>query len=186
MRISAGLFRDTALTLRSFLSELGASKDRTHRSGKKGESRLPKNQLAGFLAALLAAAPVSVAAQAQQAGAGFDFRLAPGPRLVGTRADSSGSGQVHALLQGNVLTLQGTYQGLLGKPTEVHLAMGSLPGVRGPVIASLAAGDGTISGRVTLNARQLAAFRKGGLYVEIDSAEAPDGDLWGWVLPPSD
>jgi len=129
---------------------------------------------------------MSGAVQAQQAGAGFDFRLAPGPRLVGTRADSSGSGQVHALLQGNVLTLQGTYQGLLGKLTEVHLAMGSLPVVRGPVIASLVAGDGAISARVTLNARQLTAFRKGGLYVEIDSAEAPDGDLWGWVLPPSD
>ena len=26
----------------------------------------------------------------------------------------------------------------------------------------------------------------GGLYVEIDSAEAPDGDLWGWIMPPSD
>jgi hypothetical protein len=97
----------------------------------------------------------------------------------------SGSGQVHASLQGNVLTLQGSYQGLLGKPTDAHLAMGSLPGVRGPTVAPLAVADGTVKGRVTLNARQLAAYRKGGLYVEIDSAEAPDGDLWGWVLPPS-
>jgi hypothetical protein len=149
-------------------------------------SRLRKNRPAGFLVALTATALVSGAVQAQQAGAGFDFRLAPGPRLVGTRADSFGSGEVHAALDGSILTLQGTYQGLLGKQTGAHLAMGSLPGVRGPVVASLAAGDGTISGRITLNARQITAFRKGGLYVEIDSAEAPDGDLWGWVLPPSD
>jgi hypothetical protein len=131
------------------------------------------------------AACMSGSVEAQTAGDGFDFRLSPGPRLVGTRADMSGSGQVHASLQGNVLTLQGSYQGLLGKPTDAHLAMGSLPGVRGPTVAPLAVADGTVKGRVTLNARQLAAYRKGGLYVEIDSAEAPDGDLWGWVLPPS-
>jgi len=120
------------------------------------------------------------------ADASFDFRLSPGPRLVGTRAQSSGSGQVHASLDGRTLILRGTYQGLLGRPTDVHLAMGSLPGVRGPVVAPLIAADGTISGQVILSSRQLAAFRKGGLYVEIDSTEAPDGDLWGWVMPPSD
>lgn len=123
---------------------------------------------------------------AAMADTAFDFRLSPGPRLVGTRAESSGGGQVHAALAGNLLTLDGTYNGLLGKPTDVHLAMGSLPGVRGPVVAPLTAADGKLSGHATLNARQLAAFRKGGLYVEIDSTEAPDGDLWGWILPPSD
>jgi hypothetical protein len=154
---------------------------------KKGEavSRSRKIDPGGFAVAIIAAACLSGSVQAQTAGAEFDFRLMPGPRLVGTRADMSGSGQVHARLEGKVLTLQGTYQGLLGKPTDTHLAMGSLPGVRGPTIDSLSGSDGTIKGRVTLNARQLAAFRKGGLYVEIDSAEAPDGDLWGWVLPPS-
>jgi hypothetical protein len=120
------------------------------------------------------------------ADASFDFRLSPGPRLVGTRAQSSGSGQVHVSLEGRTLTLHGTYQGLLGKAADVHLAMGSMPGVRGSAIAPLAAADGAISGQVVLTSRQLAAFQKGGLYVEIDSAEAPDGDLWGWIMPPSD
>jgi hypothetical protein len=132
------------------------------------------------LLALLAAGSPALA------DASFDFRLSPGPRLVGTRAQTSGSGQVHASLEGRTLSLRGTYQGLLGKPTEVHLAMGSLPGVRGPIVAPLTAADGAISGQVVLNARQLSAFQKGGLYVEIDSAEAPDGDLWGWIMPPSD
>jgi hypothetical protein len=104
---------------------------------------------------------------------------------VGTRADSSGSGSVHAELVGDTLSLSGNYQGLLGQPTQVHLAMGSLPGVRGPVIATLEAHDGTLSGRVQLKSAQIKAFHKGGLYVEIDSAGAPDGDLWGWVMPPS-
>ncbi len=93
---------------------------------------------------------------------------------------------MHVSLEGRTLTLHGTYRGLLGKAADVHLAMGSMPGVRGSAIAPLAAADGAISGQVVLTSRQLAAFQKGGLYVEIDSAEAPDGDLWGWIMPSSD
>lgn len=129
---------------------------------------------------------LSLFSTAALADAAFDFRLSPGPRLVGTRAESSGSGQVHAALTGNVLTLDGSYHGLLGAPTAANIAMGPLPGVRGPVIAQAVANDGKITARVTLNASQLKAFHAGGLYVEIDSAEAPAGDLWGWIMPPSD
>ena len=64
-------------------------------------------------------------------------RLSPGPRLVGTRAESSGGGSVTATLAGSELTLQGSFSGLLGLPTGAHLFMGSLPGVRGPLIANL-------------------------------------------------
>jgi hypothetical protein len=64
--------------------------------------------------------------------------------------------------------------------------MGSLPGVRGPVIADLAVSpeiSGTLSGTVELDSSQIAALHKGCIYVEIDSAKAPGGDLWGWILP---
>jgi hypothetical protein len=60
------------------------------------------------------------------------------------------------------------------------------PGVRGPKIADLAissGASGTVSGKVKLDRKQLALFHKGGLYVEIDSAAAPEGDPWGWALP---
>ncbi len=113
------------------------------------------------------------------------FRLSPGPRLVGTRADSSGSGSVTATLQGSKLMLNGSFRGLLGVPTSAHLLMGSLPGVRGPLIADLTvspATTGTLSGTVQLNPQQLAALRKSSLYVEIDSDKAPEGDLWGWIM----
>ncbi len=73
----------------------------------------------------------------------FQFRLSPGPRLVGTRADSSGSGSVTARLEDNVLTLKGSFSGLLAVPTAAHLCMGSLPGVRGPVIADLTVSPAT-------------------------------------------
>ena len=130
-----------------------------------------------FLGALLGAAPPSST---------FPFRLSPGPRLVGTRADRSGGGSAIATLSGSELTLNGSFGGLLAVPTGAHLLMGSLPGVRGPVIADLTvspATSGTLSGTVRLNSAQLAAFHKGGLYVEIDSDKAPEGDLWGWILP---
>jgi hypothetical protein len=65
--------------------------------------------------------------------------------------------------------------------------MGSLPGVRGPVIADLTVSadiSGTLSGTVQLDSGQMVALHKGGLYVEIDSAKAPEGDLWGWLVTP--
>jgi hypothetical protein len=130
-----------------------------------------------LLSALLGAAPAANT---------FPFRLSPGPRLVGTRADRSGGGSVTATLAGNELTLRGSFNGLLAVPTGAHLLMGSLPGVRGPSIADLTvspATSGTLSGTVRLDPAQLAAFHKGGLYVEIDSDKAPEGDLWGWILP---
>lgn len=116
----------------------------------------------------------------------FHVRLAPGPRLVGTRADRSGGGSVTATLQSDTLTLQGSFSGLLAVPTGAHLRMGSLPGVRGPLIADLTISPettGKLSAIVQLNAQQLTALRKGGLYVEIDSEKAPEGDLWGWIMP---
>jgi hypothetical protein len=115
----------------------------------------------------------------------FHFRLSPGPRLVGTRADTSGSGSVTATLEGSKLSLKGSFGGLLGVPTSAHLSMGSLPGVRGPVISDLTASpatSGTLSGSVQLTPEQISALRKGGLYVEIDSDKAPEGDLWGWIM----
>jgi hypothetical protein len=116
----------------------------------------------------------------------FHVRLSPGPRLVGTRADRSGSGSVTATLDGNTLTLQGSFTGLLAVPTGAHLRMGPLPGVRGPRVADLtfsADTTGTVSGRVQLDSAQIAALRKGGLYMELDSEKAPEGDLWGWIMP---
>lgn len=123
---------------------------------------------------------------AAAASSTFHVRLSPGPRLVGTRADRSGGGSVTAKLDGNVLTLQGSFSGLLAVPTGAHLRMRSLPGVRGPLVADLTITPeltGTLSGKVQLNAQQLEALRKGGLYVEIDSDKAPEGDLWGWLMP---
>jgi hypothetical protein len=135
---------------------------------------------------LLGACFLGLSSAGAAASSTFQVRLSPGPRLVGTRADRSGSGSVTVTLQGNTLTLEGSFSGLLAVPTGAHLRMGSLPGVRGPLIADLTISPSTrgrLSGRVQLNAEQLATVHKGGLYVEIDSDKAPEGDLWGWIMP---
>jgi CHRD domain len=147
------------------------------------------NKLSGKSGFLLGACILSVLLGAASPDAvTFHFRLSPGPRLVGTRADRSGGGSVKATLEGSKLKLQGSFSGLLAVPTGAHLCMGSLPGVRGPLVAELTispATTGTLSGTVQLTAEQLASLRKGGLYVEIDSDKAPEGDLWGWIIPQS-
>ena len=144
--------------------------------------RLLSRGAGALLGLAVLAAPV-LAAQS------LTVRLSPGPRLVGTRADRSGVGKVTATLDGSRLTISGTYDGLLGSPTGAHLFAGSAPGVRGPKVADLTvspAASGSVSGSATLNAKQRSAFAKGGLYVEIDSADAPDGDLWGWLWTPAE
>jgi CHRD domain len=153
------------------------------RNRARVRSTAEKVTRASLLVAYFLSALAGVAAAASST---FHVRLSPGPRLVGTRADRSGGGSVTATLEGNSLTLQGSFSGLLDVPTGAHLHMSSLPGVRGPSIAELSvsqATTGALSGTVQLNPQQLAALPKGGLYIEIDSEKAPEGDLWGWIMP---
>jgi hypothetical protein len=42
---------------------------------------------------------------------------------------------------------------------------------------------GTISGTIDLTPQQLQALDKSALYVQIHSEKAPEGNLWGWLLP---
>jgi hypothetical protein len=141
-------------------------------------------QSSSWLAVLL----VMVSTAAAAADAPYDLDLSPGPRLVGTRADSSGGGSGSVAVNGDRLTLDGSFHGLSGKPTAAHILAGPAPGVRGPVIGDLAltlsgVDAGTFHAEVRLNAAQQALLHNGGLYVEIDSGAAPEGDLWGWIMP---
>jgi len=43
--------------------------------------------------------------------------------------------------------------------------------------------SGTINGSFDLTPEQLEDLRKGRLYVQLHSEKAPDGNLWGWLLP---
>ncbi len=115
----------------------------------------------------------------------FVARLSPVPITVAMQETVAGRGAVTAVLAGNRLTIEGTFEGLRSPATSarVHLAPRAL---RGPAIADLTVSTGTtgtIKGAVDLTDRQREALEKSSIYVQIHSEKAPEGNLWGWLLP---
>ena len=119
----------------------------------------------------------------------FKARLSPVPIDLSMQANVAGSGSVSAVLTGTSLALSGTYEGLRGPATIAQVHKGPTKGMRGPVVFDLAVAKGTdptagtISGAIDLTPMQLADLEKGRLYVQLHSEKAPEGNLWGWILP---
>jgi len=116
----------------------------------------------------------------------FRIRLTPVPIEASTAAATTGRGSATAQLEGTKLTLKGNFAGLKGAATVARLHEGPVTGVRGPAIADFkvpAAQSGDFTADVTLTAAQADSVRRGHVYVQIASASAPDGNLWGWLLP---
>ena len=137
-----------------------------------------------WIAAALLAVPAIVSAQTTN----FVARLTPVPIDVAAQATISGIGSATATLTGVRLTIDGKFEGLRSPATVARLHMGLTRGVRGPAIGDLTVTPGVkgaLSGSVDLTAPQAAALRRGAVYIQIHSEKAPDGNLWGWLLPPS-
>ena len=136
-----------------------------------------------FVALLAAAAPVA------QQPKNFKARLSPVPIDIAMQANIAGAGSITGVLAGNKLTLNGTFEGLRGPATIAQLHKSPTRGMRGPVVAELTVAKGTepttgtITGAIDLTALQLADLEKGRFYVQLHSEKAPDGNLWGWLLP---
>lgn len=147
-----------------------------------------KRMLAATAISVLAAggggsATLSVATAQTQAG--YEARLASLPMDMITRDKTAGTGRVTAALSGKVLTVSGEFSALPSSARNANLRIGVAGGARGPVLAPLqlsSGTDGTITGKVTLTAPQIAALKTGRLYIQIDSEGAPDGHLWGWLM----
>jgi hypothetical protein len=102
------------------------------------------------------------------------------------RANVQGDGHVSASLDGQALTLNGDFSNLPSAATSVKLYSGPGIGVPGDAIVDLTVSGqtgGTVSGTVMLSSTQLAALKRGHVYIQINSQKAPDGNLWGWLLP---
>jgi hypothetical protein len=59
-------------------------------------------------------------------------------------------------------------------------------GVRGPAVAEFTvpqSPSGSFNAQFKLTPSQLDSLRLGRLYLQIHSVAAPDGNLWGWLLP---
>ena len=119
----------------------------------------------------------------------FKARLSPVPIDIAMQANVAGSGSMTAVLSGSKLTLNGTFDGLKGAATIAQLHKSPTRGMRGPVVADLTVAKGaeptagTIAGTLDLTALQLADLEKGRFYIQLHSEKAPDGNLWGWLLP---
>jgi hypothetical protein len=100
-------------------------------------------------------------------------------------ATIAGIGSATAVLNGTKLTVTGTFDGLKSPATTVQIHRGQR-GVRGPAILDLQTTKGTsgqISGTVDLNQQQLQDLQNSRLYIQLHSEKAPDGNLWGWLMP---
>ena len=131
---------------------------------------------------LLALSALPVGAQQSKT---FLARLSVVPLTVDMQATVAGRGSAKAVLTGNKLTVDGTFEGLRSPATvaRIHLAPRA---VRGPSILDLTVSKGTtgtITGSVELTPRQVEALEKSSLYIQLHSEKAPDGNLWGWLLP---
>jgi hypothetical protein len=133
--------------------------------------------------AALVGAAVALGAAAQQS---FKVRLRPVPIEASTAANTTGLGEATAALAGTKLTLRGHFEGLKGAATVAQLHQGPVMGVRGPAIADVTVPAGTsgdFTAEITLTAAQVEALRQRQIYLQIHSATAPDGNLWGWLVP---
>jgi len=115
----------------------------------------------------------------------FDARLTPMPLDVVNREQITGGGSGAATLDGNRLTVNGSFWGMQGPATVAHLHLGPALGIRGGPVLDLdveqgAAGD--FSGEFDLTDDQRQALLVGRLYIQIHSEIAPGGNLWGWLL----
>ena len=122
---------------------------------------------------------------AAQTPRAFAARLSPVPITVAMQETVAGRGAATAVLAGNKLTVNGTFEGLRSPATVARLHLAPL-GVRGPAVIDLVVSkgaSGTISGAVELTERQVEALEMSAIYIQIHSEKAPEGNLWGWLLP---
>ena len=117
--------------------------------------------------------------------AGYEAELDPCPFDATNRADVIDSiGNITATLDGNTLTVHGSFSNLTSPATAGSFRIGLAKGVPGDAIGSLTvthARQGEINGSVKLSTAQRAALESQSLYVRIDSEKSPDGNLQGWL-----
>ena len=114
----------------------------------------------------------------------FRARLSPLPVSGRTVRTITGLGQVRATLDGNRLTVTGTYQGMSSPATAAHLHFGT-PGRPGPLAQPLevtTSPEGEVTGTAELTDQQVDALQTQSLYVQIHSEDNPAGELRGWIF----
>jgi hypothetical protein len=115
----------------------------------------------------------------------YTARLSPVPLTVAMQESVAGSGSATAVLSDNRLAIEGTFAGLRSPATVARLHVAPRA-IRGPAVADFmvpGATSGSFKTVVQLTDQQRQALEKSSLYIQIHSEKAPDGNLWGWLLP---
>ena len=115
----------------------------------------------------------------------YQVYLSAMPYLDANQPLMTGKGTATATLDGDTLTISGSFAGLSGPATKAHLSLSRGPGVPGTSFADLTLTGGVagkVTGQTKLDPSQLVALRSNKLYIQIDSEKVPSGHLWGWLL----
>jgi hypothetical protein len=117
----------------------------------------------------------------------YQVNLGPVARTNTTQLIAVGRGAAKVSYDGNQLSIDGTFDGMISPATDAHLCQGEGIGVEGdcgPALTVSHDTSGTVSGNIVLTAAQQKALPAGQLYIQINSvkAPAPAGNLWGWIL----
>lgn len=133
---------------------------------------------------LLLATLLLISASAQAQTETYRARLSPMPTTPQTVATITGEGEVILTLNGNMLSVSGSFSGMSSVATMAHVHNGP-PAQPGPVVHQLQATAGTageISAELELSDAQVEALKKNELYIQIHSAINAPGELRGWIF----
>ena len=114
----------------------------------------------------------------------YRARLSPMPTTPQTVNTILGEGEVILTLNGNSLTVDGTFAGMSSAATGAHIHNGP-PAQPGPVIHTLEvsqATNGSVNGTISLTEEQVEALINNEFYIQIHSESNPPGELRGWVF----
>ena len=114
----------------------------------------------------------------------YRARLSPMPTTPQTVNTILGEGEVILTLNGNSLTVDGTFTGMSSAATGAHIHNGP-PAQPGPVIHTLEvsqATNGSVNGTISLTDEQVEALINNEFYIQIHSESNPPGELRGWVF----
>jgi|SRR5579864_7365389 len=143
-----------------------------------------------FVLSIVTVGTTVAGALSAQGAKTYKARLSPVPIDVSMQATVSGVGSATAVLTGTKLVVTGNFDGLKSPATIAKIHKGPARGVRGPEVFDLKVSSGsgggtagTFEGTFDLTPVQLTDLEKGRLYVQVHSEKAPDGNLWGWLLP---
>lgn len=115
----------------------------------------------------------------------FSVRLSTIPVEAATAEALTGFGSATASLDGDRLTVTGSFEGLQSPATSARLHIAP-KGLRGPAMIDLdvtSGASGKISGDLMLTPVQADRLRRGHVYLQLQGEEAPEGNLRGWLLP---